>query len=169
MRRCARGRGLGTTSGQNEDRGSPAAPSCRQLNFRLERGFPEFRCPRMLRQVIRHGKSLKHAGVAWGQFFRKLSTFVDKQRISDKFYPSMATSLHYLSSINLFLFKNIQCITKNCNLGHFYMIRKYVTLRTFLYLENWLGDKNHFFHVWAIRNMRRLCAQLKQTMLEYMK
>ena len=39
----------------------------------------------------------------------------------------------------------IQCIGKNFNLCHFYMIKNYVNLRTFFNPENWLADKNKLF------------------------
>ena len=43
------------------------------------------------------------------------------------------------------LFKNIHCIGKNCILGQYYMIRKYVNLWTFLNPENLLAEKNQLF------------------------
>ena len=48
--------------------------------------------------------------------------------------------LIYKSTINLFFFKNIQRTGSN-----FYMIRKYVNLRTFFIPENWFADKNQLF------------------------
>ena len=73
-------------------------------------------CPHTLQihdQNTRPGKSRKHAIIACGQFLRKLWTFLHNQQHFCSFYPLMATSLQYLSTMNLFLFKNIQSIGKN--------------------------------------------------------
>ena len=40
----------------------------------------------------RHGKSRKHASVACGQFFRKLWTFLDKQRIFGRNFLLLITN-----------------------------------------------------------------------------
>ena len=78
--------------------------------------------------------------------FGKLWKFLDKQEFFGSVYPLMATSLQYYSTINLFLFENIQCTGENCNLGNFYMIRKEICdLRTFFNPENLLADKPQLF------------------------
>ena len=41
-----------------------------------------------------HVKSRKHASIACGQFLRKLRKFLDKQKCSSSFYPTMPTNLH---------------------------------------------------------------------------
>ena len=45
------------------------------------------------------------------------------------------------------MFKNVQCIGDNCNLGIFYMTRNYMNLRTFFNLKIGLRTKINFFHV----------------------
>ena len=56
----------------------------------------------------RHGKSGKHTSIAYVNIFRKLWTFLVKQQI----YLSMATSLHFLSTINLFSLKKLNVLEK---------------------------------------------------------
>ena len=67
----------------------------------------------------------------------------------------MAAIFQYCSTINLFLFKNIQFSGKNYILGNFYMIKKYVNLRTFSNPENQLADKNQLFPCLAATNVNR--------------
>ena len=72
--------------------------------------------------IARHGKSRKHASIYCRQFLRKLWTCLDKQQFFGSIYTSVATSLQYWSTIDLFLFKDIQCSGKNDNLGNFYRL-----------------------------------------------
>ena len=67
--------------------------------------------------VRRHGKSRKDASIAWRKVLRKLWIFLDKPPFFWHFYPSMA---------KIYLFEGMQFTRNNCNLGNFYMIRKYV-------------------------------------------
>ena len=86
----------------------------------------------------------KVASNACGQFLKKLWTSFDKQQIFGTFNPLMPTSL---STIYPILSKDILCIGKNWNFGHFYMLRKQLILRTFLTLIIGLRKKINFFHV----------------------
>ena len=86
---------------------------------------------RLTTKQCKHEKSPKHASVACGQLLRKLWTFLDPQQIFGSLYASMATNLHYLSTINLFLLKNIQCFGKYWNKCHFL----------------WLGDTKIYGHL----------------------
>ena len=52
-------------------------------------------------------KSRNHASSACGQFVQKLWTFLYQQQIFGSFYSSIAKSVHYLYTINLFFLKNI--------------------------------------------------------------
>ena len=70
----------------------------------------------------RHGKSHKHASIACRQFWENYGRFWINNHFFGSFYQSMVTILHFLSTINTFLFKNIQCYGRNCNVGYFYVI-----------------------------------------------
>ena len=92
----------------------------------------------------RHGKSHKHASIACGQFLSKLLTFLDKQPLL-QFWPINAHKYVLLSTINPPLLENIWYDGKYCNFGHFYMLRIYVNLQSFLSPKIWLAVKNQLF------------------------
>ena len=90
----------------------------------------------------RDRKSRKHASITCGQLLTKLWTSLDEQQIFCSFFcPSMATSLHYLTKINLLFVQTHQ----KCNLGHFKRIMTCMKSRTFINPDIWLADRNKLF------------------------
>ena len=86
-----------------------------------------------------YGKSRKHASNACGQFLKEMWTFLDQQQLFVSFY--LLSKLIFLSKNNPGFKENIQCVGKNYNEGHFYMLRNWLNLWTFLKTEN-CGQKS---------------------------
>ena len=93
-------------------------------------------------QTWKESQACKHC--LW-TIFEQIVDFFGQTTILLQFWPINAHKYVLLSTINPPLLENIWYDGKYCNFGHFYMLRIYVNLQSFLSPKNWLAVKNQLF------------------------